>query len=331
MLDFYYMKCCKKIRDLRSIIILFALSVLLAASVSAWAVEAVDPFANTSDPLAATPDPFAAAPDPLAVPQPQDVLPNPTGPSEDTSNSLPLPGPSLGDSAPPDNSKQVNRLDDEDHIYLPNPTASQDYFNPPVNNADGGVAMPQSYSTSGSSGSMDRPRLGISIGPALRSYATSLAPQASYGGVAAATFRFLSLAQVLLFQAYFDVEYYHTSHIGNWTNVQDLNYHMGFTGELALGRKFQLYLSLLRRSNKVSADRSPGTSPDIKELAYVNEDPIMQFGAGAQYDFYIIPHGSIGLRLFVEPNIGYLALTFQMEPAPRKKFNLNYDDSNPYF
>ena len=59
------------------------------------------------------------------------------------------------------------------------------------------------------------------------------------------------------------------------------------------------------------------------QLQGVGESRSLKLGFGGQYDFYVIPHGSLGLRGYIEQDYAYIGLTMSMEPAPRKRASLS--------
>jgi hypothetical protein len=52
------------------------------------------------------------------------------------------------------------------------------------------------------------------------------------------------------------------------------------------------------------------------------------FGIGAQYDFYVIPHGSIGIHGEISQDFYLVTFAFSMEPRPREKLSLGYGSAD---
>jgi hypothetical protein len=92
--------------------------------------------------------------------------------------------------------------------------------------------------------------------------------------------------------------------------------------EIGLGRRISLYGSLLRRANTLSAN---AVNNPIYFLN-IGEAPSWMLGAGLQYDFLVIPHGSLGVLAHVEKDLASVAFTMALEPRPPQKVQLNYDE-----
>src|SRR5262249_39591439 len=95
--------------------------------------------------------------------------------------------------------------------------------------------------------------------------------------------------------------------------------------ELGVGRRLSLFAGMLRRWNGISSDPHAGTLDEELQLANIGEEKRWHFGVGGQYDFYVVPHGSIGLRLYLEQDYGMISFAMALEPKPKQKMTLNYN------
>lgn len=259
---------------------------------------------------------------PPQAPLPEDGTPPVLG-EED------LPEPALGQETE-DSKFRVNRIDQEDEVYLPAPVTQDTVsFSP----AGAPVASPSSVSADyWRSSATERPALSMQLGGAFRYYPTTLIEDRKAGVTVGADLRLLNVAQTVFLHVFAGATYFAVGDVGQgvntFRNIRDLTYHIGPMIEVGLGRRFSLFGAFLRRSNYITAEPRPADqtqNPDVRNLENIGEPTVYKLGVGAQWDFYVIPHGSFGLRGYVEQNFGYLALTMAIEPAPRKRFNLNFE------
>jgi hypothetical protein len=240
-----------------------------------------------------------------------------------------LPDPAVG-AGPEDNNFQVNRIDQEDEVYLPSPM-TQDTVN--FNPAGAPVANPNSvYADYWRNSVAARPAFAMQLGTAFRFYESPLVEDRKAGITLGANLRLINIAQTVFLHIFASATYFRVGDIGEgnnaFRNVRDLTYHAGPLLEIGLGRKFSLFGSFFRRWNYLTAEpKQVATAPnaDVRNLNFIGEPTNYKFGLGAQWDFYVIPHGSLGVRAHIEQNYGYVALTMAIEPAPPKRFNLNFE------
>jgi hypothetical protein len=115
--------------------------------------------------------------------------------------------------------------------------------------------------------------------------------------------------------------------VGPFPEVKDNITHFGGLLEVGVGRRFSLFGSLLRRGHTLSSDRIEGGQfESIDAFTNIISNEGWKFGVGAQYDFYVIPHGSLGIRGHVEVDMALVALTMALEPQPRKRMKFGFDD-----
>lgn len=114
-----------------------------------------------------------------------------------------------------------------------------------------------------------------------------------------------------------------------FVNNKDLTLRFGGLIEWELSRRISLFAGAGKYFTEISTDgaliqgsidETVSAGPTLNKI---DEDPFF-VGVGAQWDFHVRPHGSLGLRLWAEP--GYVAalLTLTMEPIPRRRVSLNY-------
>lgn len=120
--------------------------------------------------------------------------------------------------------------------------------------------------------------------------------------------------------------------------VQDRTYRVGALLELQLSRRFQLYGGVFKvfseqeitnrtrkahyfdaNNNNAQVDVSAGPIYDK-----IDDDRFTP-GVGLQWDFYVVPHASLGLRAWAEVRYITVLLTFSAEPVPRNRNSLNFD------
>lgn len=243
-----------------------------------------------------------------------------------------LPAPSLGDEDLPEptletqrksSNNQVNPGDENDDIFLPTPTV-QDNVNyaplgSPVSNRNLGDADWRL-------GMDNRPVFSLHAGMGVYNY-PSVAVQENRGGATVgASIRLINIAQTIFLHAYASYGWVGLGAVGPYANVKDTVQHLGGMIELGIGRRISLFGSLLRRNHTLDATQSVATNP-VNIDTYtdlVNEG--WKLGVGIQYDFYVIPHGSLGVRAHVEQDMGLLVLTMALEPKPKKRLSLNFQD-----
>lgn len=247
-----------------------------------------------------------------------------------------LPAPSLGGEELPEptleaqrksSKNQVNPSDEKDDIFLPTPTVQDN-----VNYAP--LGSPVSNRTLGDSdwrmGMDNRPIFSLHSGMAVFNY-PSEAVQENRGAVTVgASIRVLSIAQTVFLHAYGSYSWAKLGTAGPFSNVGDTVQHLGGLIEVGIGRRISLFGSLLLRNHTLKGILNPnatlnsGTNLDTFTLA--NDG--WKLGVGIQYDFYIVPHGSIGLRAHVEQDMGLLAIAMAIEPTPRKRLSLNFQETD---
>jgi len=291
---------------------------LLCAFLSAGTV----PRAFAEDDL---PAPGSGEEVPVAEPSAQEALPD-FGASDSLGDAAIPAGDALPEAVgnPAKESNQVNRTAENDDIFLPTPNVQDN-----VNYTPLGSPI-SSRTTLGDSdwriGMNNRPAFSLQLGGAMRNYGTDLVPGNVPGGSVAASWRVLNIAQTVFLHAYVSGTFFKVGDVAAYPNVMDFTLHVGPMVEVGIGRRLSLYGSLLRRSNTVTAGDSPYKNSAM--LDYVDEPSAFQLGFGAQWDFYVVPHGSLGARVHVERDMAMFYLTMAIEPAPRKKLSLNFNSGN---
>jgi len=268
-------------------------------------------------------------------------LPPPTGepaiPSTDTPAPIEdesLPAPSLGDEALPEPSadrgqenakNQVNRPAEDDEIFLPTPNVNDNIYQAPVGNP---APRFSSEDADWRVLTRNRPIFSMHAGIANKSYINSEVKGRITGPSAGFSIRALSLGQTVFLHAYAGYSWFNVGDVISVSGVKDGQLQYGGILEFGVGRRFSLYGSLLRRQSQVSTEGASATSSaerNVDDLENVGDPGTFYLGAGAQWDFYVIPHGSLGLRAHMETDLFMLTLSMAMEPQPRKRLNLNFD------
>jgi hypothetical protein len=250
-----------------------------------------------------------------------------------------LPSPSLGDDALPEPSadrgqenprNQVNRPPEDDDIFLPTPNVNDN-----INYAPVGTPAPRmaAEDVDWRVVSNNRPMFSLFLGLANKAYVNVEVKGRQTGPTVGASIRFLNIGQTVFAHAYADVSWFKPGDVLSVPDVKDQQIHVGGLLEFALGRRISIYGSLLVRSSQVTTDKLGSAKPagyNTDDLADVGEPSTLYLGAGLQWDFYVIPHGSLGARFHVERDLFALTLQMAMEPRPRRKLTLNFEDSDRY-
>jgi len=254
-------------------------------------------------------------------------------PAQDDLGEENLPAPSLGDEDLPapnleaerqSSRNQVNPDPESDDIFLPTP-ATQDN----VNYAP--LGSPVSSRNIGDAdwrlGMDNRPIFSLHGGVGVFNYPNEAVEENRSGATVGASIRLINIAQTIFLHAYGSYSWPKLGGVGPYTDVKDTVQHLGALLEVGIGRRLSLFGSLLRRNHtlKTSADAS-GQFGNIDNYASEIINDGWKLGVGAQYDFYIIPHGSIGIRAHIEQDMGLVALTMALEPKPKKRLSLNFQD-----
>lgn len=259
---------------------------------------------------------------PLAEPPAQDPLPD-LGATENMPEPTVSGGGSLPDPVgnPENNVNQVNRAAENDDIFLPTPAVQDN-----VNYAPLGTPVSSRTSAEDNDwrlGMNNRPAFSLQVGGLVRNYGNDLVEGNKIGVSIGGSWRVFNIAQTVFLHAYASASLIRVGDVGPYPSVQDITLHMGPMLEVGIGRRLSLYGSLLRRSNTISAGQSNFKNPDY--LRYVDEPTAWQLGFGAQWDFYVVPHGSLGARVHLEKDMALFYLTMAIEPVPRKRMSLNYE------
>ncbi len=280
--------------------------------------------------------------------QGEDELPPPEGMTEEVPFNPPpqeegdLPDPSLGEEdALPEpqgglaekEQNKVNPMPLEDEVFLPPPEAQDNTSNfvplasaPTYENsteADWRAAMNR------------RPTFSLHGGAGIFNYGSNLIAPNIRGTTLGASVRLFDFAQTVFLHAYGSYSWVNLSTVAQFPNVKDKILHYGGLLEVGIGRRISLFGSLLYRNHTLRSDTRPGMDGlEPWTLDDLQKDSNQSFtsdgwklGIGAQYDFYVVPHGSIGIRGHVEPDMMLVALTMALEPKPRKRLSLNFDEA----
>jgi hypothetical protein len=272
------------------------------------------------------------------IPAPRTSLPETKTPNDSAvlNEDESIPAPSLGDDALPEPSvdrgqekarNQVNKAPEDDEIFLPTPNVNDNVYYAPV-----GSPAPRVTADDLDWRVMNtnRPAFQLYLGAGMKSYVNPSVKQTFTNGYfVGASYRVIHIAQTLFLHAYYSFSYYDVGDVGSVPGVTDQTQQMGGILELAVGRRFSLFATLLRRQASVKAapvNKQLAATRDLADINDVGEQPNWNLGAGLQWDFYVVPHGSLGVHVQVERNLYSLTLAMAVEPAPRKKLSLNYGD-----
>ncbi len=271
----------------------------------------------------------------FSEPAPQPALPSDGNLADE--GALPEPGAGPQEGA----GNQVNTQAPEDDVFLPAPSGPGNYNDvaiPTSPTVGGGVSQ---YEASDWESAMSkRPIFSLYLGIAQRSYPDSSVPLLDPNGGSTgqskildpvrgynvgASIRVLNLGQTIFLHVYGSASFFKLGDVGNYEGIKDFTLNYGPMVEIGLGRRISIFGSLLQRSNNLTGGLLAGRGTEPTHLNGIGEDSTVRPGLGLQYDFHVIPYGSMGLHAHAEPNLIYLTLAFSMEPAPRRRMQLNFD------
>jgi len=259
-------------------------------------------------------------------PLPQEELPEIPAPS--LGEDIPLPEPGAGsDGSQPQN--QVNVTEDEkDEVFLPTPDVPESRSQAPLGTPmgselpmSGGLSSRLEERQDWGSAMSRRPIVSLHGGMGVFNYVADTVQANRMGPTLGASVRMFNIAQTVFLHLYGGLSWVNIGDAGPYPMVKDLVLQLGGLVEVGIGRRISLFGSLLRRSHTLSAGAS--TSSDAAHVSeFVLPTSGIKPGIGIQYDFYVIPHGSLGLRAHVEQDMALVVLTMALEPAPRKRLSL---------
>lgn len=224
---------------------------------------------------------------------------------------------------------QVNRPVDDDDVFLPTPNAQDNYNYAPLGSATSPHTQARWEEQNWKTGMQNRPAFSLHLGIGSRNYVEKALDTRKNGYSVAASWRFYNIGQTVFLHAYAGGTFYRIGDFGNYQNLSEFVFHVGPMLEVGIGRRLSLYGSFLRRSGTLRSDPAkPGRPHNSEALKYVEEETLFRPGLGAIWDFYVIPHGSLGVRVHVEQDIFMAMLTMAIEPTPPRRMNLNFRDMN---
>ena len=269
------------------------------------------------------------------LPAPRTTVPSVKTPNDSVLNEdESIPAPSLGEESLPEPSvdrgqekakNQVNKPPEDDEIFLPTPNVNDNVYYAPVGTPAPRVTsedLDWRYMTT------NRPLFSLYGGLGLKAYPNSLVKQErTTGYLLGASLRMFSLSQIFFLHATYRFGSYKLGDVGSLAGVLDNTQQWGGMLELSLSRRISFFLNFLRRQALVTTTAtSLSQNPaNTKDALLIGQEPSWYFGLGAQWDFYVIPHGSLGLHVEAEQDLYTVTLAMALEPAPKKKISLNYN------
>jgi hypothetical protein len=253
-------------------------------------------------------------------PPPQDFEESLPGSGED---ALPEP---MGSNGSSDN--VVNNAPAEDDIFLPTPQGQAPTNNyAPITTGTPVNTFSEDDNADWRYGWNKRPIFTAHGGISVVNYPVTGIAENIQAATAGASVRVWDIGQTVFLHAYGSFTWVNVGGVGPISEVKDAILNFGPMIEIGIGRRLSLYGSILRRNHNIKA------GPDASRQFGSLENFASQFaedkwapGLGIGYDFYVIPHGSLGIRAHVEQDIAMVALTMSIEPAPRKRLSLNFNE-----
>lgn len=279
---------------------------------------------------------------PLSVHADDDSLPLPSDgteeevpfnpPPQEFEESLPgagedaLPEP-MGSEGSSDN--VVNNAPAEDDIFLPTPQGQ-----PADNSSYAPITSGIPVSTNRDEDNGDwrygwnkRPVFTAHGGMSIVNYPVTGIAENIQAPIVGASVRVWDIGQTVFLHAYGAFSWVKVGGVGPISDVKDAIVNFGPMIEVGIGRRLSLFGSILRRNHNVKA--GPDASRQFGSIdnfaSQFTEDKWMP-GVGIGYDFYVIPHGSLGIRAHVEQDVASVMLSMSIEPAPRKRLSLNFNE-----
>lgn len=255
-----------------------------------------------------------------------------------------LPTPTLGDDTLPvpstkeeDSKFQVNKENLEDDIYLPAPSMQDTTVAPPQRYATGGGGVINTDYDQNASTVSTRPAFSIGAGGAFRSYPSPLVLEQKQGLYWDTSLRVFSISDTAFLHLFASYSYIQLGNLNDndaaatnlFQALKETVLTYGPIVEIGVGRRLSLMAGLLHRSSTMTADlRKPSMTEaeKINILSNIAQKPSWNLGIGGQYDFVVIPHGSMGVRGYIESGLYTLGVVFSVEPAPRQKLTLDQSE-----
>lgn len=270
-----------------------------------------------------------AAPAPVEPPPqelPDEELPSAGGPED-------LPAPSLGEGKE-DPANQVNNPPEEDNVFLPTPAVQDDTnFSAPLSPSYSGNAQSTVDNGDWKTGMNTRPTFSLYLGLATRNFAaTTIGSSTTRSGPTAGfSIRMFDLGQTVFLHGYIDAMNIKIGDVstGSATTIVSganvFSHRYGGLLEVGVGRRISLFGTLLHHSDLLTcdpADLERQGRPELSHYAGLSNPPGWDIGVGIQYDFHVIPHGSLGIRGHAERDLYTVTFSLSLEPQPRKRLTL---------
>lgn len=192
------------------------------------------------------------------------------------------------------------------------------------------------HSDASSESLVRKPGTAVWLGYATKQYSTNLLPNSQNGlevGISGRLWRSSIFSMPLNFNLFAAATFISLDDLVDrgftFVGNKDLSIRVGGMIEWEISRRIQLFVGAGKYFTEVSTkgaliNEAITEVPSGATLAKVDEDPLF-VGVGAQWDFHVVPHGSIGARAWAEPGYISLLLTFTVEPIPRNRNSINYD------
>jgi hypothetical protein len=269
-----------------------------------------------------------------SLPPPQDGTEEevPFNPPQDNADE---PLPTMGDDALPDPSMNgessdnvVNTENPSDDIFLPAPQASGESadYTPLTTSTAPAVSVEENGDWR--YGWNKRPIFTAHAGMGIFNYPVTNVKENIPGANLGVSVRVFSLGQTVFLHGYASYSWVNVGGVGPFFEVKDSVTHIGAMLEIGIGRRLSLFGAILNCNHTLrSSNDASGEFGNVNNYAPTLASEGWKPGVGLQYDFYVVPHGSLGLRAYVEQDMSLLALTMSVEPAPRKKLSLNFNEA----
>ncbi len=173
-------------------------------------------------------------------------------------------------------------------------------------------------------GELDRPPFSLMLGYGSRSYGNTLVPQRINNVDFGVNIRLLRAGSMFSLNGNASFAWGAIGNVGAALQVSDFTTRFGLFAEMDFTRRFSLLGGLFRRTNVIKTLVAPDSSHANDLTGLILHNPAYSIGAGAQYEIYVIPHGSLGVRAYMERDYYTVSLVVSMEPRPRSRNSINY-------
>ena len=209
--------------------------------------------------------------------------------------------------------EQFEEAEENSDIFLVNTPKDIELVNP----TEGGQwRYPDTFASS-----TDKPGFSVHIGAARKEYGISILPKPKMGLELGLLINVISIPKIpISFKLGGGVSVFNVGAVLDpRENVLDLVYRFGGYLEVSLNRRFQLLFGALHYMSRPISIADEEAEEDFDSELSLDRIRETRFtpGIGAQFEFKVVPYGSMGVLLWAEERYLGVLLSFSMTPVPR--------------